>query len=315
MAEDKAMGGVGRIASLSLAAVSAAAAVGLACAQPGDQIVAKPAASCARPDFRVVLDVGHTVDSPGAKSARGIDEYEFNLRLAKQIDRALLDAGFAKTVLMVTGGPGIRSMYVRVARANELSANLLLSIHHDSAPKAFLGKWDFNGKPEVFNDRFKGYSIFVSDDNIDQKDSLLFGSLLGNQLKIRGLQYTPHYAETFMGHYQHPLLDADAGVYRYDTLFVLKKTAMPAVLLEAGSIVNRDEEMLLEKPARQDLISAAVVDAVESFCVAQATKPALIAQSARRKQKIAHHARSRHARKKAADDAVVTMVQSTIDAH
>jgi len=28
-------------------------------------------ASCARANFRVVLDVGHTADSPGAMSARG----------------------------------------------------------------------------------------------------------------------------------------------------------------------------------------------------------------------------------------------------
>jgi hypothetical protein len=49
--------------------------------------------------------------------------------------------------------------------------------------------------------------------------------------------------------------------------------------------------------------------------VAQAHKPALVAQSARRKQKIAHHARSRHARSKAAEAAAVTMVQSTIDVH
>ena len=119
-----------------------------------------------------MLDVGHTAQSPGAKSARGADEYDFNLRLAKLIDQALLDAGFAKTVLMVTDGPGVRSMYVRVARANELGANLLLSIHHDSVPDTFLEKWDYGGKPETFSDRFKGHSIFVSDDNADPNDSL-----------------------------------------------------------------------------------------------------------------------------------------------
>ena len=156
-----------------------------------------------------MLDVGHTAQSPGAKSARGADEFDFNLRLAKLIDQALLDAGFAKTVLMVTDGPGVRSMYVRVAHANELGANLLLSIHHDSVPDKFLEKWEYDGKPETFSDRFKGHSIFVSDDNADLKDSLMFASMLGEQLKARGLQYTPHYTESFMGHYRHTLLDAD----------------------------------------------------------------------------------------------------------
>jgi N-acetylmuramoyl-L-alanine amidase len=266
----------------------------LARAEPSDSSVRPAAASCARPNFRVVLDVGHTAKSPGAKSARGADEFDFNLRLAKDIYQALHEAGFAKTVLMVTEGPGIRSMYTRVARANELSANLLLSIHHDSVPNRFLEKWDYNGKPETFSDRFKGHSIFVSDGNLDAKDSLLFGSTLGQQLKARGFQYTPHYTESSMGRWRRTLLDADTGVYRYDTLFVLKKTQMPAVLLEAGSIANRDEELAMASPERQQLISAAVVDAVDRFCVAQSHKPApQIAKRSKAKHVLSAHSHRR----------------------
>jgi N-acetylmuramoyl-L-alanine amidase len=88
-----------------------------------------------------------------------------------------------------------------------------------------------------------------------------------------------------MGRWRRTLLDADAGVYRYDTLFVLKNTQMPAVLLEAGSIANRDEELVMASIERQQLISAAAVDAVDSFCTAQSHKPApLIAQ----KSKVRH---------------------------
>ena len=97
----------------------------------------------------------------------------------------------------------------------------------------------------------------------------MFGSMLGQQLKARGLQYTPHYTESFMGRWRRTLLDADAGVYRYDTLFVLKKAQMPAVLLEAGSIANRNEELVMASPEQQQLISAAVVDAVDNFCAAR----------------------------------------------
>ncbi len=263
-----------------------------------------------------MLDVGHTVKSPGAKSARGVDEFYFNLRLATQIDQALREAGFAKTILMVTDGRANPSLYARVARANELSANLLLSIHHDAVPDRFLEKWEYNGKREGFSDRFKGHSIFVSDDNPDLKDSLMFGSMLGQQLKARGLQYTPHYTESFMGRWQHKLLDADAGVYRYDTLFVLKNTQMPAVLLEAGSIVNRDEELVLASPERQQLISAAVVDAVDSFCAAQPHKPALqIAQRAKAPHALSAHSHQ-HARKRTADATPsATVSRSNFDIH
>jgi len=207
-------------------------------------------------------------------------------------------------------------MYARVARANELSANLLLSIHHDSVPDRFLEKWDYNGKLETFSDRFKGHSIFVSDGNLDPKDSLLFGSMLGQQLKARGLQYTPHYTESFMGRWQRTLLDADAGVYRYDTLFVLKKTQLPAALLEAGSIANRDEELVMASPERQQLISAAVVDAVDSFCAAQSHKPALqIAQRSKARHVLSAHSH-RRARERTGNPTPLTSVsQSNLDIH
>jgi len=305
-----------RTVAVSLAAVLSVLPAGIVRGEPAVSTEKPGAASCARPDFRVVLDVGHTAKSPGAKSARGADEFDFNLRLARQIDQALLEAGFARTVLMVTDGRAVRSLYARVARANELSPNLLLSIHHDAVPDRFLEKWDYNGKPETFSDRFKGHSIFVSDENLDPKDSLLFGSMLGQQLKARGLQYTPHYTESLMGRWRHTLLDADAGVYRYDTLFVLKKTQMPAVLLEAGSIVNRDEELALASPERQQLISAAVVDAVDSFCVAQSHKPALqIAQRSKARHVLSAHSHQL-ARGRAGNAAPLTAVsQSNLDIH
>jgi hypothetical protein len=47
---------------------------------------------------------------------------------------------------------------------------------------------------------------------------------------------------------------------------------MPAVLLEAGSIINRDEELLMGTPEHQAVIAAAAVEAVEGFC--QERKPA-----------------------------------------
>jgi len=305
-----------RIIVVSLAAGLPALSIGIGRAEPPASPVKSDTASCARASFRIVLDVGHTAKSPGAKSARGVDEFYFNLRLAKQIDQALVDAGFAKTVLMVSEGRANQSLYARVARANEMAADLLLSIHHDSVPDRFLEKWEFEGKREMFSDRFKGHSIFVSDDNLDPKDSLLFGTMLGLQLKARGMQYTPHYTEHFMGRWQRALLNADAGVYRYDTLFVLKKTQMPAALLEAGSIANRDEELVVASPERQQLISAAVVDAVDSFCATESHKPAL--QIAQRSK--VRHALSAHSHRRARthpDNAVpsISVSQSNFDIH
>ena len=205
-------------------------------------------------------------------SARGVPEFEFNLRLAKEIEHRLTDAGFARTTLLVTEGRSRPGLIKRVARANDVAADLFLSIHHNSAPLKFLEKWDYEGKERRFCDRFSGHSIFISNDNTNRQASQQFGRLLGLQLKARDLKYTPHYTEAFMGSRRRELVDAEAGVYRYDQLIVLRQTHMPAVLLEAGSIVNREDEVQLATPERQELISAAVVDAVDAFCATRSAR-------------------------------------------
>ena len=221
---------------------------------------------CDRSKFRVILDVGHTVDAPGANSARNVPEYDFNLRLAKYLERSLIEDGFNKTVLLVTGGRARPSLFKRVARVNGLSANLLVSIHHDSVPDSLMESWEFEGKESHFSDRFRGHSIFVSYDNPHLDRSLLFGRLLGKELKNRGLQYARQYTQPIMGRYQRELVDPGAGVYRYDKLIVLKGTQMPAVLFEAGSIINREEELEMSSAERVDLISASLRAAVKMFC-------------------------------------------------
>ena len=229
--------------------------------------------NCLRSSFRVVVDVGHTADVPGAMSARGIPEYAFNLQLAREIKEALVDAGFEQTVLLITATAPRLGLVERAARANGMHANLFIAIHHDSVPDNLKHSWDYGGQKNEFNDDYPGYAIFISNDNADPAGSLLFGSLLGRELERRRLHYTPHYTLALMGHRRRILVDAKAGVYRYDQLIVLRQTTMPAVLLEAGSIVNRQEELELGTQERRSLTSAAIVAAVANFCAASARPP------------------------------------------
>src|SRR5215204_601729 len=226
-----------RVMGLLVAATLACAPAHTARAEP------QPADGCKRAAFRVIIDVGHTEKAPGAISARGVPEFVFNLSLGKRIEQQLRATGFRRSVLLITEGPSGKALAERVKRANALEADLFLSIHHDSVPDEFLEKWEFEGEQRSFSDRFSGHSIFISDDNSDRAGSLLFARLLGRQLRKRGLQYTPHYTDPIMGNRQRLLIDAQAGVYRYDQLVVLRDTGMPAVLLEAGSIINREEEL------------------------------------------------------------------------
>lgn len=226
--------------------------------------------ACARANFHVVVDVGHTLAVPGAMSARGVPEYTFNLALAGKIKDALTAAGFTQTTLLITSTAPWRGLFERAERANAMHADLFLAIHHDSVPDNLMKTWQYEGQNQGYNDDYPGYALFISNENADRAGSLQFGSLLGQELEARGLSFTPHYTLPIMGHRRRELVDGKAGVYRYDQLIVLRATRMPAVLLEAGSIVNRDEELKLATPERQTLTSAAVAAAVEDFCAARA---------------------------------------------
>lgn len=233
--------------------------------------VAKPRpspapAKCEMPKFRIVVDVGHTPDSYGALSARNDPEFGFNLRLASLVAAKLKSEGFAATRLLVTDGKARPSLFKRVGAANDGRADLFLSIHHDSVPDKLLETWEFDGANSYFSDRFSGHSLFVSQQNPHFAASLKLARMIGRQLKEQGLHYARQYTLPLMGRYRHPLVDKDVGVYRYDGLVVLSRTRSAAVLLEAGSIINRDEEMAMNSPERQDIIAGAVATAMEEFC-------------------------------------------------
>jgi N-acetylmuramoyl-L-alanine amidase len=272
-----------------------------AAAKPAPKSEPKPepkpeATNCKPAAFRVVVDVGHTAAVAGALSARGADEYDFNLHLAQDIKQALLDAGFDKTVLLITVNPPHAGLFERATRANAMAADLFISIHHDSVPDRLLETWSYNGQDNHYNDNYPGYALFISNDNPNHAASLLFGQFLGHALQARGLKFTSHYILPIMGSRRRILVDPDAGVYRYDQLIVLRQTRMPALLLEAGSIVNRREELELATPERRALTSAAVAQAVEEFCAARAhptaTAPAAAAERAAKHRPTAHAAAS-----------------------
>ena len=255
------------VASILLLSLAPADASHAAKARKFARAKSKPAPEQCEPSkFRLILDVGHTSESFGALSARNDFEFGFNLRLAKLIAEKLTSEGFAATRVLVTEGRAKPSLFNRVRAAAELKAELVLSIHHDSVPDKLLEEWEFEGVKSHFSDRFSGYSLFVSRDNARFETSLMFARLIGGQLKERGLQYASQYTLPIMGRYRHPLLDKTVGVYRFDQLIVLARTRSPAVLLEAGSIINRDEEMAMNSPERQELIGTAVTAALKEFC-------------------------------------------------
>jgi N-acetylmuramoyl-L-alanine amidase len=212
----------------------------------------------------VAIDIGHSLDAPGATSARGRVEFEFNRELALAIDRALKAAGVATRVIGADGKED--RLGARPAKAR--GADFFLSVHHDSVQPHFLQGWVHEGQERLYSDRYAGFSLFVSRRNAALHGSLNCASRLGEELRRAGFRPSLYHADPVPGEMK-PFADRKNGVHYYDNLAVLRGAASPAVLLEAGVIVNRDEELNLADSGARDRMAAAVAAGL-ARCLASA---------------------------------------------
>lgn len=221
-------------------------------------------AGCDRARFPLVIDVGHYPAAPGAISARGVPEYAFNRELAATVLAAFRHHGFSGAHLLDAAGTA-QKLPARVARLRELKPPLVLSIHHNSVQPRYLETWTWQGGARRYSDRFHGYSLFVSRRNGDFARSFEVARLLGEALLAAGLTPTLHHAEDIDGE-RRPLLDARLGIYAGDGLAILAHDGAPAVLIEAGIIVNRDEEVELASAGFRRRVADALTRAVIAYC-------------------------------------------------
>jgi N-acetylmuramoyl-L-alanine amidase len=213
--------------------------------------------------FLVAVDVGHSKARKGAISATGIGEYDFNESLARLLLSKVPRASGIKLSLINETADEM-SLEDRTKAAKVMGADLLISIHHDSVLPEYLTPWTQNGRCLFHCDRFHGFAVFYSERNHDPGRSLQFAKLLGTALVRRNFSPSQHHAEMMKGEGK-AVVDAHIGVFRYDGLAVLKNAEMPAVLLECGIIVNRQEEKRLRDDVYKSRIVAAILKSIEVF--------------------------------------------------
>ena len=208
----------------------------------------------------VVLDAGHTPGHPGALGVRGIYEVLYNDRLVGLIEARLEEAGFR---VKRTRAPLEEvDLEERAARVNAARPWLLLSVHHDSAQMSHLEALSREGTT-VYRSKepIRGYSLFVSEKGKAYPQSLKAAEALGRRLLALGRPPSLHHAEQIPGE-GRTLLDARLGIYRYDELVLLRLASCPAVLFEAGVLVDEVDEAWVYSPVNQAALADAVVAAL-----------------------------------------------------
>jgi len=216
----------------------------------------------------VAIDVGHFIEEPGATSARGRPELDFNRDLAVAIESAAQGRGLTT---MLIGYDGFMSQLTRRSAA-AAGADFLLSVHHDSVQPYLVETWEYDRVERWFSDRYSGFSLFVSRKNRALKRSLACASAIGEALRGAGFSPSLYHAERIPGE-NKPFADKTNGVHYYDNLIVLKSARTPAVLLEAGVILNRGEDLKMRSEEVQKRIAGAVAQGMER-CLESKRRPA-----------------------------------------
>ncbi len=204
----------------------------------------------------VAVDVGHTLAAPGAISARGRSELEFNRELAAKVVESLERLGL-EAVPVNTDGT-VESLAARPAQVPH--ADLFVSIHHDSVNEWELQSWAWNGRAETYSDRWAGHSLFVSRRNPFPERSELCARAIGARLQRAGFVPTDKNAR------RREYADPVHAVHWFDDLVVLHRAVQPALLFEAGVIKHRDEELLLRDPERQRRMAGEIATGIAA-CV------------------------------------------------
>lgn len=206
----------------------------------------------------VAIDVGHSLRDRGATSAFGDTEFSYNQGMAFAIGSEIDKRGSKVKLIGYDGS--IRKLEERSKLA--IGADLFLSVHHDSVHEGDLTYWNYEGQRLRFNDQVKGFSIFVSPKNPYFAQSLKCANAIANQLSKTGFAPNYYHNKTINGK-RRELLSNNLPVYRYDNLVVLKKASMPAILIESGVIINREEAKWIAQADVRNMFAQAVAVGVQ----------------------------------------------------
>lgn len=209
----------------------------------------------------IAIDIGHHNKDPGAISAYGNTEYSYNKRLAYDVTKSFKNANFKVNLINESGSTITLLQRTNLAKGSDF----FISLHHDSVQKEDLTNWTYNNQIYRFNDQVHGFGVFVSAKNPYFEKSLLCARYVSQSLINQG--FVPNYYHSiYPKNNRRELFYANEPVYRYDNLAVLRTATMPAILIEAGVIVNRKEAITITQDEVRAKFSHAVTQAI-SQCI------------------------------------------------
>ena len=200
----------------------------------------------------VVVDAGHGGHEPGARGVYGYEK-DFTLQMAQRLRTALMAKGFK--VVLTRATDVFISLGGRVALANQVPNSIFISLHCNYSDGAASGVETWALTPQgaaATISRGGGYNVKGTTGNHQDSANIALASAVHARVTTATRA-------------------VDRGIMRaqWSVLTGIKK---PGILVETGFITNAAECARVKDPGYQNLIAAAIADAVVNY--REALKPA-----------------------------------------
>jgi len=236
------------------------------------------------PPYRIktiVIDAGHGGEDGATRGAIAKEKelaLQVALRLGKAIEESMPDIKVVYTRTTDVFVP----LYERIGLANQVKADLFISIHCNDMPKNFKGRSGTKGV-ETFVSGFhrldeqnkaikdvatrENESILLEKDyknNYDGYDpndpeSVIIFSLMKNAFREQSIKLAAAIQDEYI-----KVGRIDRGV-KEKGLAVLARAGMPAVLTEIGFVCNREEEEYMVSDFGQNEIVSCLLKAIQGY--------------------------------------------------
>ena len=236
-----------------------------------------PAAAPARP-FRIVLDPGHGGQAMGALGAYGVYEKYVTLAIALRLGR-LLEAD-PDLVTFYTRKDDVHvELKDRSALANAVEADAFVSIHCNADPKGeafgietfYLGGDAEDPEAEEIARRENGGATGIE----PAEDDPALGAILGDLRRNGNQQESAILAETVQRRLMREFPETTSRDVRQAHFAVLRRAAMPAIVIEVGFLTHPDEGRNLLLAPYQERLAVTLQEALRDHIRAVTRGPAI----------------------------------------
>lgn len=181
-------------------------------------------------DKTIVIDAGHGGHDPGAVP-NGVKEKDVNLAVALKLNESLRNKGY--NTIMTRDDDNFVDLDERANIANRNQADIFISLHSNS-----IGNSDISGIQVLYCPAF--------DSELKEKDNYPLSDALMDEI-IKGTGAV------------------NKGILKRPRLVVLRKTAMPAALIEMGFLTNSEDAKNLQDDAYQDIMVDSIIKGIERY--------------------------------------------------